>query len=836
LIEGTHVSFADPSLPAAAAGEAAPPSGRGLAEQGEALSGLSEMQIAEKLEGEARLARARLDNMFAEAGRQVRALAQRSDVMKAIASENDVTIRELFAPAAKVAELDLLLAVDPEGHIVGASTTIDLLGVQDAFTASDLGASITDIVRENDRIKRRIFQVSRRLGPVVGQALGFADADRIGHLIVDPVFDDFGDVAGALIGLRVLAPVEATLEAFSSLARAGVTVLSSRGPVSSGGGTPLRVAGPDAPNGKLLHSIDGASIARCVDYLGDLQVCAHTNSAEVKASQEQMFRIGAEQTRSLMIWFLVLAAGSLVTLVSALLMSVRHATRGLPQLSRAATAVAEGDLDVPFRATGFGEVHSLGLAFEAMLLNLRTSLGRIRQLAFYDPVTGLSNREKIRMDGATLIGMLKPDEVGVFLFLDLNRFKSINDTFGHKAGDTLLKKVAQRLSGFFEAERQAGRVLDALLARIGGDEFLVVLRCKSADESAGTRAERLLEKLCEPYEVGSSRMMVGATIGIALCPAHGSDYESLLMNADIAMYEAKRSGRDNYALFTPDAAEMMQERLAIEHDLKVAVRERRFSVHYQPKINCADGAIVGVEALVRWSHPQRGYISPGKFIGIAEETGLVPDIGLFVLERAMDDVGRMLADGLALTVAVNVSVLQLEDPHFSDTVGGIIAKTGFPASALELEITESMAMRDSEVVQQQQTSGPATRILPCWRACRLTRSSSTDRSCRTSPPIPRSRRSCAPSWGSPGRSASRPLSRASRPMPSSTSWSARARTWRRATCSARRCRSRPSTCCCARAASRISSRTRPSTRSGTSSPTRAGAVARRREPYGYSHS
>src|SRR5829696_10343610 len=220
------------------------------------------------------------------------------------------------------------------------------------------------------------------------------------------------------------------------------------------------------------------------------------------------------------------------------------------------------------------------------------------------------------------------------------------DTFGHKAGDNLLKKVAARLSGFFEGERQDGRVSEALLAPVGGDEFLAIVRCKSSEADVEARAEKLLERMGEPYEVGSSRMIVGASAGLALCPTHGSDYETLLMNADIAMYEAKRRGRGNYALFTPDAAEMMQERLAIEHEL-VAVREGRFSVHYQPKISCVDGSIMGVEASVRWSHPVRGYISPGKFIAIAEETGLVPDIGLFVLERATHDIGRILAEGLS---------------------------------------------------------------------------------------------------------------------------------------------------------------------------------------------
>ncbi|HEX8665670.1 MAG TPA: EAL domain-containing protein [Beijerinckiaceae bacterium] len=674
---------------------------RGLAEQGAALSDLSRQQMAEKLDGEARLARARLDMMFEETGRQVRALAQRADVVKAVESENDVTIRELFGQAAKVVELDLLLAVAPDGHFTGASTTLDLLSLTEALAASDLNGAIADVLAKNSRISPKVFQSTRRVGPVIGPALGIPDGERVAHIVIDPVFDDFGDVAGALVGVRALAPMEGTLENFSTLARAGVAVLSGRGVVSSGGGRPLRIPSGAAADGDVIQSTDGASVARCVPYVADLRVCAYTNASEVKASQEQMFRIGAEQTRSLLAWFLVLAAGSLAALVTALLVSVRHATRGLPQLSRAATAVAEGDLEVPFRATGFGEVHSLGVAFEAMLTNLRTSLGRIRQLAFYDPVTGLSNREKIRIDGAALLAGLKADEVGVFLFMDLNRFKAINDTFGHKAGDNLLRNVATRLSTFFEGAKEAGRVQEALLARVGGDEFLAVIRCRAEGLDVGARAERLLEKLGEPYEVGSARMMIGASAGIAICPEHGADYETLLMNADIAMFEAKRRGRGSYALFTPDAAEMVQERLAIEHDLRVAVQERRFSVHYQPKIACTDGSIVGVEALVRWSHPERGYISPGKFISIAEETGLLPDIGLFVLERACEDVGRLIADGLTITVAVNVSVLQLEDPHFSETVAAILSKTAFPPKALELEITESMAMRDSEVVQGQ---------------------------------------------------------------------------------------------------------------------------------------
>src|SRR5215204_1516875 len=275
---------------------------RGLNEQGAALSELSEQQMSEKLDGEARLARARLEMMFAETGRQIRALAQRSDVVKAVASQNDVTIRELFAPAAKISELDGLLAVAADGHFVGASSALDLLNLSEALALTDLSAAIGEVLADNSRVSRKVFEATRRFGPVLAPALGIADGERVGHIVIDPIFDDFGDVAGALIGVRALAAMEGTLENFSTLARAGVAVVSGRGVVSSGGGRALQLRYDHVREDELLHSLDRGNVARCVDYVADLKVCAYTRTAEVKASQEQMFRIGAEQTRSLMIW------------------------------------------------------------------------------------------------------------------------------------------------------------------------------------------------------------------------------------------------------------------------------------------------------------------------------------------------------------------------------------------------------------------------------------------------------------------------------------------------------------------------------------------------------
>src|SRR4051794_2653644 len=672
---------------------------RGLNEQGLALSQLSAHQLAQKLDGEARLARARLDTVFAEAGRQVRALTQRTDIAKAVQSENDVTIRETFAPASKTAGLDVLLAIAPGGYVLGANTPADLLALTDALSASDLGSTVKNLLSDNSRSQRRSFQDTRRLGEKLRTALRLDEGRAIGHLAVDPVFDDFGDVIGALIGIRMLAPVEEALEHFSSLSGAGVAILSGQAIVSAAGAHPLQLPFDPGQDQELFHS--GRRLARCIDYIADLKICSHADVAAAKASQEQMFRIGAEQTRSFMIWFLILAAGSLVTLVGALLVCVRQAVRGLPQLSRAATAVAHGNLDVPFEAMGSGEVHSLGTAFEAMLTNLRSSLGQIRQLAFYDPVTELANREKARIKSGRLLEQRADDEAVVFLLLDLIRFKAVKDMFGDKSTDRLLRNLAVRLTAFCDGQCASGRFSDSFVARVGTDEFLTVVRCRRDGLDLERLAEDLLAELRAPFEIGSARVPIAAHIGVAACPDHGADYETLRANADIATDAAKRQNRGTFAVFTPAAGQAALERLAIEHDLTDAVRERRFSVHYQPKVSCSDGSIIGVEALARWSHPERGYISPGKFIPIAEETGQLPEIGVFVLERAMEDVGKMLSDGLSITLAVNVSIQQLEDPSFSDAVLAVVERTKFPPKALELEITESLAMQDSEIVQKQ---------------------------------------------------------------------------------------------------------------------------------------
>ena len=284
------------------------------------------------------------------------------------------------------------------------------------------------------------------------------------------------------------------------------------------------------------------------------KVCTFTNAAVINTTRDQMVRIGASETRALMRQFLVSAALALSALVISLLLVVRHTTKGLSTLASAAQEIASGNLEVPFRAMGVGEVRSLGAAFERMLANLRASTGKIRQLAFYDTVSRLPNREKLSRDAPALIASTKR---GALMFLDLDGFKSINDTFGHKAGDALLRKVAERLDGLLK--EAACPTAKALLGRLGGDEFAAILPGIESVGAIGEVARAMIECLRAPFTFEGDSANVGVSIGVAVYPDHGTTYEDLLVNADLAMYAAKSSGRNTYSLFVPELAEFGEE-------------------------------------------------------------------------------------------------------------------------------------------------------------------------------------------------------------------------------------------------------------------------------------
>lgn len=314
---------------------------------------------------------------------------------------------------------------------------------------------------------------------------------------------------------------------------------------------------------------------------------------------------------------------------------------------------------------------------------------RLKVLATHDPLTGLPNRALLN---ERLELMLKHGPRGstvAVMFIDLDRFKEVNDSFGHALGDTLLCEVARRL----QRELRPGD----FVARLGGDEFVVTAYCESGSVSAAAIANKLLHVLAAPVTVGTNDVIIGASIGISMFPEDAQTKEVLFQSADTAMYRAKADGRNTYRFFEADMTLASKSRMVLELSLRPALASREFEVYYQPRIDLKTMSITGMEALIRWNHPLLGQVSPVQFIPIAEETGLIESIGQWVLEEACTQARRLMEHfSRPLMISVNVSARQLRRHSFVDQVAAVIKKTGFPARYLELELTESALIEDIE--------------------------------------------------------------------------------------------------------------------------------------------
>ena len=314
----------------------------------------------------------------------------------------------------------------------------------------------------------------------------------------------------------------------------------------------------------------------------------------------------------------------------------------------------------------------------------RRSSEKIAYLARHDVLTGLPNRSVLREDLAQRLAGVSRGQALAVLCVDLDGFKAVNDTFGHAAGDALLRAVAQRM-------RDITRAGD-LVVRLGGDEFALVQCGTPQPDSAAALGQRLVDTLSQPFEIGGNHIHIGASVGVALAPADGNDAETLLKNADLAMYRAKSEGRNGVRYFEPDMDALAQQRRALECDLRQALVLGQMHLAYQPQLSLDGQHVTGVEALLRWQHPTLGAIPPDRFISVAEESGLIVPIGRWVLSQACRDAVQWPAP---VRVAVNVSAVQFVRGSLLHDVTLALAQSGLPAVRLEIEITESVMMADN---------------------------------------------------------------------------------------------------------------------------------------------
>jgi diguanylate cyclase (GGDEF)-like protein len=385
----------------------------------------------------------------------------------------------------------------------------------------------------------------------------------------------------------------------------------------------------------------------------------------------------------------LIGVASLVLSAAGSLLIARGITAPIHRLLDSAQQMRRGDYDAPIDVTGNDEIGALAAGLDHMRLGIHERERRILRLAYEDTLTSLPNRLQF---GATLqtaiVDAAAQGAPLAILLLDLNRFKLVNDALGHGVGDHVLQQVALRLRNTVGAAVH--------IARLGGDEFAILLEGSGEDEAVGV-ARKIVMALEDPIDYEGQPVDVGASIGIARFPEHGRTAETLMRNADIAMYEAK-SARADHALFDPSRDSSQQLHLSLIGELRLALERDELDLYYQPKLAIGSACVVAAEALVRWHHPQRGFVPPGQFIPFAESTGYIRAISTWVLERAIRQAGEWRRAGHNLQISINLSTKDLLNRELPDMLSAALARHAVPAAAICLEITESGFMEDPDHV------------------------------------------------------------------------------------------------------------------------------------------
>ncbi|WP_235090861.1 putative bifunctional diguanylate cyclase/phosphodiesterase [Sphingomonas lutea] len=394
-----------------------------------------------------------------------------------------------------------------------------------------------------------------------------------------------------------------------------------------------------------------------------------------------------------------IAAGTFCVLISyvAAERPNSESARALNSLSERLLAVEDGDLVSPAPQALRRSMPKLAAAVDTLFAEVRTSIENAHALGMYDPVTSLPNRLHFRSEADKMLGEVG-DQPSAMLFVDLDRFKSVNDSLGHARGDQLLIMVANRLRVVVNGEFSGDVRTRPLLARLAGDEFTIFYPQIKSSAEIERVARRIAVAISEPFELSSHSVDIGASIGCAISPDHGSSIESLMRAADIAMYRAKARGGGQHCLFNADLAAEHQQKVETEKALTDAVQRDEFLLAFQPQMSLVTGEIVGSEALLRWNHPRDGLRLPMTFIPVAERTGVISELGDWVLGEVAATVGGWYRDGFRGRVAFNISPRQLDRPDFFTRMRQAFRDAGVPLSMIEAEFTETAAMEASDTV------------------------------------------------------------------------------------------------------------------------------------------
>lgn len=419
----------------------------------------------------------------------------------------------------------------------------------------------------------------------------------------------------------------------------------------------------------------------------------------------------SEKRREALQRTLIIASIFLAVVLPSLFLVVGELLRPINELTIAAKEMTKGgqvQFSVGLRRDD--EIGGLARSFKRMTAHLARSMAEERRLAYVDPVTGLSNRERMRR-AIEKAAEFAPgaDFVRALLFIDLDGFKRVNDMLGHDRGDKLLEAVSRRFEavclarGFNLLPSLEGTSLRAphlkvvRIGRLGGDEFVILARFKDDGEAAELAAS-IIEAQREPFMIDGNQMEVGASIGIARIPGDGCDVSTLMRHADLAMYDAKEKGGRRYCHYSDEMGQRMLDRLILEMELRRAIGIDEIEPFFMPKVHLSDGRLYGFEALARWRHPTKGMIQPDRFIPIAERTGVIAEIDRIVMRKAVLQAAQWFERGLSIPVAVNVSPLHLERSDFVSHIERLLKETGLPGHLLELEITETAAMKEGSGV------------------------------------------------------------------------------------------------------------------------------------------